>query len=64
MHHAVLDGIDSPVARVILAFFDTWQPEQAAEHPALAGQFEEVTAGANLLFWVDGRYPCLLYTSL
>ncbi len=57
MHHAVLDGIDSPVARVILAFFDTWQPEQAAEHPALAGQFEEVTAGANLLFWVDGRYP-------
>ena len=49
MHHAVLDGIDSPVARVILAFFDTWQPEQAAEHPALAGQFEEVTAGANLL---------------
>lgn len=57
MHHAVLDGIDSPVARVILAFFDTWQPEQAAEHPALAGQFEEVTAGANLLFRVDGRYP-------
>ena len=56
-HHAVLDGIDSPVARAILAFFDAWQPEQAAEHPALAGQFEEVTAGANLLFRVDGCYP-------
>ena len=57
MHHAVLDGIDSPVAQAILDFFDTWQLERAAEHPALARQFEEVTAGANLLFRVDGRYP-------
>lgn len=56
-HHAVLDGVDSPIARAILAFFDTWQPEHAAEHPALTGQFEEVTAGANLLFRVDGCYP-------
>lgn len=56
-HHAALDGVDSPIARAILAFFDTWQPEHAAEHPALTGQFEEVTAGANLLFRVDGCYP-------
>lgn len=56
-HHVVLDGVDSPIARAILAFFDTWQPEHAAEHPALTGQFEEVTAGANLLFRVDGCYP-------
>ena len=56
-HLAVLDGVDSPAARAILAFFDTWQPEHAAEYPVLAGQFEEVTAGANLLFRVDGCYP-------
>ena len=56
-HHAVLDGIDSSIARAILAFFDTWQPSQAAEHSALAGLLEEVTAGANLLFRVDGCYP-------
>ena len=56
-HHAALDGVDSPIARAILTFFDTWQPEHAAEHPALTGQFEEVTAGANLLFRVDGCYP-------
>ena len=56
-HHAVLDGVDSSIARAILAFFDTWQPSQAAEYPALSGQFEEVTAGANLLFRVDGCYP-------
>ncbi len=57
LHHGVLDGVDSPAARAILAFFDTWQPERAAEHPALAGLWAEVTAGANLLFRVDGSFP-------
>ena len=57
LHHAVLDGVDSPAARAILTFFDTWEPEHAAEHPALAGQLDEVTAGGNLLFRVDGCYP-------
>ena len=57
LHHRVLDGVDSPIARAILAFFDAWRPENAAEHPALAGQLEDVTTGANLLFRVDGCYP-------
>ena len=57
LHHTVLDGVDSPIAQAILAFFDTWQPENAAEHPALSGQYETVTAGGNLLFRVDGVYP-------
>ena len=56
LHHAVLDGVDSPIAKAILAFFDTWQPEKAMEYPALAGQYEAVTAGGNLLFRVDGYY--------
>ena len=56
-HLAVLDGVDSPAARAILAFFDTWQPEHAAEHSALAGQLDEVTAGGNLLFRAAGIYP-------
>ena len=56
LHHTVLDGVDSPAAKAILAFFDTWQPEKAMEHPALSGQYEEVTAGGNLLFRVDGCY--------
>lgn len=57
LHRAILNGVDSPAARAILAFFDTWQPQRAAEHPALSGQMEETTAGVNLLFRVDGRYP-------
>ena len=55
-HHAVLDGVDSPAARAILRFFDSWQPENAAQCPAFEGQLEEVTSGVNLLFQVDGRY--------
>ena len=56
LHHTILDGVDSPIAKAILAFFDTWQPEKAMEHPALSGQYEAVTAGGNLLFRVDGCY--------
>lgn len=55
LHLAVLDSVDSPNARAILAFFDTWKPEHAAEHPALIRQLDDVTAGGNLVFRVDGR---------
>ena len=55
LHHAVLGSVDSPNARAILAFFDTWEPERAAEHPALIRQLDDVTAGDNLVFRVDGR---------
>ena len=57
LHHRLLDSVDSSIAKAILAFFDRWQPENAVEHPALVGQLEEVTAGGNLVFWVDGTYP-------
>lgn len=56
LHHKVLDGAESSIARAILAFFDTWQPESAAKHPALRNQFDQITAGGNLAFRVDGRY--------
>ena len=57
LHHAVLDGVNSPVASAILSFFDIWQPEKAAEHPALANSIEAITSGGNLLFRIDGIYP-------
>lgn len=37
LHHAVLDGVDSPAARAILAFFDTWQPEKRWSTPPCPG---------------------------
>lgn len=28
LHHAILDGVDSPAARAVLAFFDHWKPKK------------------------------------
>ena len=57
LHHAVLNGVNSPTSSAILAFFDTWHPEKATEHPALSSQLQAITSGGNLLFRVNGVYP-------
>ena len=56
LHHQVLDGVDSPGARALLAFLDRWDPAAAAEHPALKEDWEELTGGANLVFRYHGDY--------
>ena len=50
LHHTILDGVDSPAARALLAYFDGWDPAQAAAHPLLAEQWKEITGNANLIF--------------
>lgn len=55
-HQNLLEQVDSPAARAVLAFFRTWQPEQAANHPALAACWEAVTGGGNLVFRYDGAF--------
>ena len=50
LHHAILDGVDSPAARALRAYFDSWDPAQAAAHPLLAEQWKEITGNANLIF--------------
>ena len=36
LHEKILDGVDTPAANALLAFFRSWEPEKALEHPALA----------------------------
>lgn len=58
LHHKLLDGVDSPAARAVLAFFDTWQPKLSAAHPLLAERWKDITDNANLVFcydYADGR---------
>ena len=50
LHHRLLDDVDSPIAKAIISYFDTWQPEKAQEHPALADCWQELMKGANLIF--------------
>ena len=49
-HHDLLDGVSCPMAQAILRFFDTWQPEKAAQSPALQEHFDDLCKGGNLLF--------------
>lgn len=56
LHEKLLEGADSPAARAVLAFFRSWQPEQAAIHPALFPCWEELMAGGNLVFRYDGAF--------
>ena len=53
LHHAILDGVDSPAVRALLAYFDSWDPAQASTHPRLAEQWKEITGNANLIFGYD-----------
>lgn len=56
LHHRLLDGVDSPAAKALLAFFDRWEPNKAAQHPALNQDWDELIAGANLIFMYRGGY--------
>lgn len=56
LHHRLLDGVNSPAAKALLAFFDHWEPDKAAQHPALKQDWDELVAGANLVFLYRGSY--------
>ena len=56
LHHKLLDNVDSPTAKAILSYFDTWQPKKAQQHPALADCWQELMKGGNLIFRVNGSF--------
>lgn len=60
LHHQLLDGVDSPAVKAILAFLDNWKPEEAANHSLLKERWKDITDNANLVFaydYRDGRKP-------
>ena len=56
LHEQILADVDTPAARALLAFFRTWQPGEAATHPALKEDWDEILSGGNLVFWYDGAF--------
>lgn len=56
LHHQLLDDVDTPAAKAILTYFDTWTPEKARTHPALADCLSEILKGGNLTFQVNGIF--------
>lgn len=55
-HLDILDGTESIEGQAVRRFFETWNPDEAEENPALSEVMEEVMDGANLVFWVNGHY--------
>ena len=55
-HKSILEHVDSAAARAVCQYFEKWDPDKAAEHPALADALEEIMAGANLIFFAAGDY--------
>ena len=56
LHHQLLSDVDTPAAKAILAYFDTWEPENARSCPALADSLQEILKGGNLTFQVNGIF--------
>lgn len=55
-HKRLLSGLNSPAAKAVLAFFQKWDPERAAEHPALKDIYSEVIASGNFCFIVNDEF--------
>ena len=56
LHEQVLDGVNTPAAQALLAFFRAWEPEKAKENPVLADHLEEILSGANLVFRTEDGF--------
>ena len=54
-HGQILQSAQGKTARAILAYFEKWDPEKAAEHPVIRENWEELTEGGNLIFSVEGQ---------
>ena len=59
LHLQLLKEVDSPIARAIVRFFEHWDPSQAASHPALQEDWEELLKGGNLTFSLGEQFAAL-----
>ena len=53
LHEKILSAVESPAAQAVLAFFATWNPETASEHPVLIEVWEDLISGGNLIFYYN-----------
>lgn len=49
-HQDILKDVRHPTAKAILNFFERWQPENAACHPAIQPNLEALLKGGNIVF--------------
>ena len=50
LHHRVLEGVDSDIAKRVLAYFDTWNPEEAYQNKHVISFLKESGIKSFLIF--------------
>lgn len=55
-HERILEHAQSEAAVAVKCFFQNWDPMKAKENPELLEKWEDITAGGNLVFYVDTQY--------
>ena len=56
LHQKLLSSVDSAAAKAVVAFFTSWNPEDADMIPAFAAHREDLLTGDNLCFFYDGSF--------
>lgn len=56
LHLKILKDVPSNAAQALCAFFESWEPEKAADSPALAQDMDEICKGGNIVFLADGGF--------
>ncbi len=56
LHKELLANVDTPVAKALLAFFASWNPDDAAKNQQLQDYLEDMMNGANLVFRFNTDY--------
>ena len=54
-HLEILKDTPGEAAAAVRAFFDTWNPPSAVEHPALQPYLSEIYKGGNLIFYYNNK---------
>lgn len=57
LHLDLLKEVDSPAARAVVRFFETWDPAGASACPVLQEDWDGLMKGGNLLFCYGGNHP-------
>lgn len=55
-HESLLEHVESEAAVAVKNFFKNWDPVMAKENPELLEKWEDITAGGNLVFYVETQY--------
>lgn len=55
-HERILEHVQSEAAVAVKNFFENWEPMKAKENPELLEKWEDITAGGNLVFYVETQY--------